>query len=103
MLADPERYVGATLADPLEGVDYGTGKAKFMRRADGTPWIHSFAHGRTVYELKLAAETVRADPCQQADPRMWCQCSSVWPLDAELNAAEMEQMRDKVAEKTGHR
>ena len=40
-----------TLADPLEGVEYGRGKAKIMRRADGTVWIHSFAHGRTDYEL----------------------------------------------------
>jgi len=22
-----------------------------LRRADGTPWVHSFAHGRTIYEL----------------------------------------------------
>ena len=27
--------------------------------ADGTPWIHSFAHGRTVYELKYDAASVR--------------------------------------------
>jgi hypothetical protein len=33
--------------------------AKIMRRPDGTPWIHSFAHGRTIYELKLDAATVR--------------------------------------------
>jgi hypothetical protein len=26
-----------------------------MLRADGTAWINSFAHGRTVYELKLDA------------------------------------------------
>ena len=30
-----------------------------MRRADGTPWIHSFAHGRTIYELKHDAASVR--------------------------------------------
>jgi hypothetical protein len=53
VLADPDRYEGETLADPLEGVAYGTCKARIMRRTDGTLWIHSFAHGRTVYELKL--------------------------------------------------
>jgi hypothetical protein len=37
VLADPERFVGATLADPLEGVAYGSCKALIMRRADGTP------------------------------------------------------------------
>ena len=52
-LKDPARFVGATLADPLEGPDYGRCKAMVMRRADGTPWINSFAHGRTVYKLTL--------------------------------------------------
>jgi hypothetical protein len=60
VLADPGNFEGETLADPLEGVDYGRCKAKVMRRADGTPWIHSFAHGRTVYDLKLDASAIRA-------------------------------------------
>jgi hypothetical protein len=59
VLANPELYEGETLADPLEGVDYGTCKAQIMRREDGTPWINSFAHGRTVYELKHDAASVR--------------------------------------------
>jgi hypothetical protein len=52
VLADPNRFVGATLADPLEGIAYGRCKAMVMRRADGSIWINSFAHGRTVYELQ---------------------------------------------------
>jgi hypothetical protein len=59
VLADPEHFEGETLADPLEGVDYGPCKAKIMRRADGTPWINSFAHGRTVYKLRHDAASVR--------------------------------------------
>ena len=59
VLADPDRFEGETLADPLEGVEYGPCKARIMRRADGTPWIHSFAHGRTVYTLKHDATSVR--------------------------------------------
>ena len=59
VLADPERFVGATLADPNEGVDYGRCVAKILRRSDGTLFIHSFAHGRTIYELKLDAAAVR--------------------------------------------
>ena len=59
VLADPELYEGETLADPLEGVAYGRCVAKIMRRADGTPWIHSFARGRTIYELKHDAASVR--------------------------------------------
>ena len=45
VLADPDKFVGETLADPLEGVDYGRCKAKVMRAADGALVIHSFAHG----------------------------------------------------------
>ena len=59
VLANPEFYEGETLADPLKGVAYGPCVAKIMRRADGTPWIHSFAHGRTIYELKLDPTSVR--------------------------------------------
>ena len=60
VLRDPERFVGETLADPLEGLDYGRCKAMVMRRDDGALWIHSFAHGRTAYELKLDAPAVEA-------------------------------------------
>jgi hypothetical protein len=59
VLADPERFEGETLADPLEGEEYGPCKARIMRRSDATPWIHSFAHGRTDYELKHDATSVR--------------------------------------------
>ena len=59
VLADPESYEGETLADPLEGVAYGRCVAKIMRRANGVPWIHSFAHGRTIYELRFDAAAVR--------------------------------------------
>jgi DNA polymerase I-like protein with 3'-5' exonuclease and polymerase domains len=59
VLANPEFYEGETLADPLEGVDYGRCVARIMRGADGTPWIHSFAHGRTIYELEHDAASVR--------------------------------------------
>jgi len=72
VLADPDRFVDATLADPLEGVAYGRCKAKVMQRPDGTLWVHSFAHGRTAYELKHDAASVEkemlaADPAEAAD------------------------------------
>jgi hypothetical protein len=60
VLADPAAFEGETLADPLEGIDYGRCKARIMRRTDGTPWIHSFAHGRTTYELRHDAKAIRA-------------------------------------------
>ena len=59
VLADPQRYAGETLADPLEGVSYGRCCAKILLRPDGSPWINSFAHGRTVYELRHDAASVR--------------------------------------------
>jgi hypothetical protein len=59
VLADPVKFAEATLADPVEGVDYGRTCAKIMIADDGTPWIHSFAHGRTVYQLRCDAATVR--------------------------------------------
>ncbi len=60
VLADPDRFIGATLSDPLEGPSYGVGKAKIMQRSDGTLWINSFAHGRTVYELEARRQIGRS-------------------------------------------
>jgi hypothetical protein len=60
VLADPVRFVGETLADPLEGRDYGPCKARIMQRSDGTLWVKSFAHGRTVYEMKFDPASVRS-------------------------------------------
>jgi hypothetical protein len=51
VLKDPERFVGRTLADPIEGPAYGRGKAKVLRRKDGTLFINSYAHGGITYEL----------------------------------------------------
>jgi hypothetical protein len=59
VLADPERFVDATLADPLEGVEYGICKARVMQREDESLWIHSFAHGRTVYSLRYDSDRLR--------------------------------------------
>src|SRR5262245_20794751 len=51
VMADPQKFVGATLADPIEGVEYGRCCAKVMLH-DGKPWINSFAHGGTKYQLR---------------------------------------------------
>ena len=60
VLAALDKFVGLTLSDPLEGPSYGRTKAKIMRRADGSLWIHSYAHGRSIYELKFDAAAVEA-------------------------------------------
>jgi hypothetical protein len=59
VLADPDRFIGETLADPLEGADYGRCKAKVMRGDDGL-FIHSFAHGRAIYLLRHDARSAKA-------------------------------------------
>jgi hypothetical protein len=100
VLAEPDRFVGATLADPLEGVDYGACKAKIMRRADGTLWINSFAHGRTVYELKLDARAVRA--ALEAAPRDEVVRKFVeLVLLADLDPVDLEQLLGLVSERSG--
>jgi hypothetical protein len=100
VLADPFRFEGATLADPLEGIDYGRGKAKIMLRADGSPWIHSFAHGRAVYELKFdyhAAEALlnRAAPADAPD--LFVRCVLAGDLDDE----EIERLKKRAGSVAG--
>ncbi len=68
VLADPARFDGCVLADPIEGVEYGRTTAKIMRRADGMPWINSFAHGHTTYELKFDVRAIRLAIGQASDP-----------------------------------
>jgi hypothetical protein len=96
ILATPDRFVGATMADPLEGTEYGRTKAKVMRRADGSPWINSFAHGRVVYELRYDAPAATAaisavPPDQAADAFVRI------AVNADLDADEMEALRNRVA------
>jgi hypothetical protein len=55
VLADPARFDGETLADPLEGVPYGRNCA-IVRGAR----IYSFAHGGAVYRLVHDAASVES-------------------------------------------
>jgi hypothetical protein len=96
VLADPGRFIGATLADPLEGPAYGRTKAMVMQRSEGIPWIHSFAHGRTVYELRFDAKAAReaidtADDAQVTD--VFVQVA----VGGDLDPAELEELRNVVA------
>jgi hypothetical protein len=100
VMANPAAYVGETMADPLEGPSYGRAKAMVMQRPDGTPWIHSFAHGRTVYELrfdaKAASEAIEAaDDAQVTD--VFVQVAVLGDLDP----AELEDLRNAVAARSG--
>ncbi len=91
VLADPQRFAGETLADPLEGVSYGRCCAKIMLRPDGSPWINSFAHGRTVYELRYDAGAVRK--AINAAPREEATETFVrLALAADLRSDEIEEL-----------
>ena len=100
VLEDPERFEGATLSDPVEGTAYGRGKAKIMRRTDGSPWINSFAHGRTVYELRFdlraAQYAVSSAPSGQV-----VEVFLRVVTNGDLDSVEIETLRNTVADLTG--
>jgi hypothetical protein len=100
VLNDPVRFEGETLADPLEGIAYGKCKAKVMLRPDGTPWINSFAHGRTIYELKLDAEAVRAAMDAASEDEVLSTFVRL-VLQASIDAAALEDLTAHVKERTG--
>jgi hypothetical protein len=105
VLANPDSFLGETLADPLEGVGYGRNVARIQRRANGTVYIHSFAHGRTIYELRLDAGAVRA-ACErlvqaQASANEIVNTLIRLLLVAEINQVEASSLVAWVHEKTG--
>lgn len=98
VLADPARFEGETLADPLEGVGYGIGKAKIMRQSEGTPWINSFAHGRTVYKLRYGFTAVKA--ILEKEPKDGiAQLFINYALQADLTPVEVEELRNITAQR----
>jgi hypothetical protein len=101
VLADPAGFEGATLADPLEGIEYGTCKAKIMRRADGTPWVHSFAHGRTIYEIKLDAVAVRAAIDRAAKDDVMSTFARLATVQASVDAVELGELIEHVSRYAG--
>ena len=60
VLSDPDHYIGETLADPIEGVDYGRCKAIIIKANNGGLLIHSFAHGRSIYFLRRDLKSAKA-------------------------------------------
>jgi hypothetical protein len=100
VLADPDRFEDATLADPLEGIEYGACKAKIMRRADNTLWINSFAHGRTVYELRFDYRSAKGE-LEKAPAEAVADVFVRLTLAADLDMDEVEQLRNFVHQRTG--
>ena len=66
VVGEPNRYVGETLADPLEGVSYGRNKAKVLAQDNRCLMIHSFAHGGINYQL--AGQGVRLEDFRSYKP-----------------------------------
>jgi hypothetical protein len=100
VLADPDAFVGLTLADPVEGVGYGACVAKIMRRPDGTPWVHSFAHGRAVYELKYDAAAIRK-AIERAAKDEVIETFVALVVVADLNDVEETELRALVVKLSG--
>ena len=65
-LANPNKFIGKTLADPFEGPAYGRGKAILYKRANGSLFVNSFAHGGMRYELKNVPIELRVGQTEQA-------------------------------------
>lgn|GEM_PF-2554648 len=61
VIADPARYHEETLADPLEGRWYGTGKAKLYWNGGANVIINSFGHGGGKFPLKHSMEFVEVE------------------------------------------
>jgi hypothetical protein len=66
-----------------------------MLRPDCTPWIHSFAHGRTTYELRLDHRAVES-ALNRARPDEVVGLFVRLALRAELDKGEIEQLRELV-------
>jgi hypothetical protein len=94
VLADPARFDRCVLADPIEGVEYGRTTAMIIRHSDGRPWIKSFAHGHTTYELRLDARAIRSAINQASDP---VETFIKHALAGDLNKVEEKQLLDDVA------
>ena len=100
VLADPNRFEGETLADPLEGPQYGYCKAKIMRGRDGNLWIHSFAHGGGAFVLRLdadaAVKALNAVPAEEVGNSF-----IRLALTADLTPVDIERLRDIVHSRDG--
>ena len=100
VLVDPERFVGATLADPIEGLPYGRTKAMVMRRADGSLFIKSYAHGHIDYVLKRDYRAIEA-ALKKSPPDNAASLFVRLVLDAELDCIELERLRDLTSKLSG--
>ena len=94
IMADPARYDGETLADPIDGIEYGPGKAKLFINDDGSIVINSFAHGGRQFRLLHSAASART-----AIEKAGAEAAKVYIkvlLAADVNAGEEDQLLELV-------
>ena len=96
ILDDPAAYDNDHLSDPLEGPDYGRGKAYVHLGVDGEPWIYSFAHGGINYVLRYDAAAVRARLAAAPDADLVARLVKLL-LWAEVTEVEEDALVDEVA------
>jgi hypothetical protein len=84
----------------LEGIPYGRCKAKVMRNSDGSVWIHSFAHGRSTYDLTYDAAAVRA-AMDKADDSDLVKVFVEMSLLADIEDDELHGLKAEAARRSG--
>jgi hypothetical protein len=101
VLAAPDCFIGETLADPLEGADYGRGKAMVLRSNPDLRqiFISSFAHGRAFYRLRHDARTTHA-AISAADPKHVVALLCAIVGQAEIEADELVELVATAAAKS---
>jgi hypothetical protein len=102
VLADPDKFVGETLADPAEGTRYGRGKGKVMRRPAGSMWINSFAHGHHAYGLKYDSAMVKVAILAGAEAEAANILVSMLPR-AVVDRIELDELKQIACKRSGAR
>lgn len=99
VMAEPAKFDGETLADPIDGIAYGAGKAKLFINLDGTIVINSFAHGGRPFRLLHSAQSALAaiDKAGEEAGKIYVKIV----LSANLTAGEEDQLLERVRALTG--
>jgi len=101
VLTDPERYLGKTLADPIEGIEYGRQTAKILRRhGRGELFINSFAHGGRTFTLRHDFDSLTAI-VEGLDAKEAAQKFCDLMLIAEVDPVEEKLLIDQVGKLSG--
>ena len=100
VMAEPASFVGETLADPLEGLEYGRCKAKVMRGHAGEIIIHSFVHGGSTWRLFHDEKSLAAFVSELPPERFLTGFADAMQ-DLMADEAAAERLRQMAVERTG--